>query len=199
MSWMPTILLLAAGAGTASGAWRCPLQDSILLAGDACELWGVPYEPSELPALFTADRDGTPACPGASELLVIAGAARQWSSVEGSSFSFAFGGFEERAIGNPFFGDGVQHLKFKTLGIGEIAKVWVYGPPGREADLGFTLDDVWDCGSGDTSLLAVALHQMGHAIGLGHSADPESVMNLVGNNESLAASDEDCLRQLYPE
>ncbi|MAE72233.1 MAG: hypothetical protein CME06_17405 [Gemmatimonadetes bacterium] len=184
-------------ATLASAAWICPLRTDFAGAGD-CNLFGTPYSGDELPAVFTVDRDGTPACPGASELFVIADAARAWSSVEGSAFSFGFGGFEERAVGHLFFGDGVQHLKFKALDVGQIAKVWVYGPPGREADAAFTLDDLWDCGGGELSLMAIALHQLGHALGLGHSSDPESVMNLIVINEELADSDEACLRELYP-
>ncbi len=193
------LLLICLGlhATFASAAWICPLENEIAGAGD-CSLFGTPYSGDELPAVFTVDRDGTPTCPGASELLVVADAARAWSTVDGSSFSFAFGGFEDRAVGHLFFGDGVQHLKFKALDVGQIAKVWVYGPPGREADVAFTIDDAWDCGGGDLSLLAISLHQLGHALGLGHSSDPESVMNLTAPTEELADSDEECLRELYP-
>lgn len=190
-------ILLAVGLlGSPALAERSTCSRLDLPAGaDACETFGPAYSVDQLPAVFTVTREGTDTCPGFSEHRTIRDAAYQWSTVPGSSFSFKFGGFEERSVGG-LFPDGVQHLTFLAMNDGTLGKVWHWIP--RQADVAFQDDDIWDCGGGDLSLIAVSLHQLGHALGLGHSTDPESVLNPNSWAEELSASDEECLRNLYP-
>jgi len=75
-----------------------------------------------------------------------------------------------------------------------------YPPPNAETiagDLHLDLDEPWNLGA-DVDLFSVVLHELGHALGLGHNDDPGSVMypyyrRLTG----LTAADRAEIRKLY--
>ncbi|MFZ5927261.1 MAG: matrixin family metalloprotease [Acidobacteriota bacterium] len=92
-------------------------------------------------------------------------------------------------------GDG-----FPFDGRGGVLAHTFYPPPNAETiagDMHLDLDEPWKTGA-DIDLFSVVLHELGHALGLGHNDDPGSVMypyyrRLAG----LTAADKAEIRRLY--
>lgn len=75
-----------------------------------------------------------------------------------------------------------------------------YPPPNAETiagDMHLDLDEPWNIGA-DIDLFSVVLHELGHALGLGHNDDPGSVMYpYYRRHTGLSAADKTEIRRLY--
>lgn len=127
-------------------------------------------------------------------------AMAEWSSVVKINFQkgSAAGGsrninilFGSKDHGDPYAFDGPGHI---------LAHTFYPAPPNPEpiaGDLHFDEDENWNIGS-DIDLYSVALHELGHALGLGHSDVPNAVMYpYYRRAEKLTAEDIGAIRLLY--
>ncbi len=73
----------------------------------------------------------------------------------------------------------------------------------RMADIEFNLDEGWTSINGhetsvqNFSLYPVALHEIGHALGIAHYSDGPAIMNPVQSVDDLTQSDVDAIQALY--
>lgn len=107
----------------------------------------------------------------------IARALDQWSAAAAIRFSPAAAPAALRSLdiwfANRDHGDG-----FRFDGRGGVLAHTFYPPPNAEpiaGDLHLDIEESWRIGL-DVDLYSVVLHELGHALGLGHNDDPNSVM-----------------------
>ncbi|MFI5530266.1 matrixin family metalloprotease [Kitasatospora sp. NPDC051853] len=125
--------------------------------------------------------------PPATVISTISSAFSTWQSAVGGLFTFTptpTGGdihaAFETLLANPHFG---------TVG-GTLASA-EFPPRGK---LHFDLVETWT----ESSLFNVALHEIGHVLGLAHSDDPSSLMFPIDRNTSLVDAESiDAVRSLY--
>ena len=192
-------------------AYRCGVSDRELIAAKADDtfeeteeiesyvLRGCSYAKLSITHLFL---NGTPDIAGDTERDAIRSAFETWrSSLCGMSFSELTSGSTDLESGW-FAGDHGDGSSFD--GPGNIIAHAFYPPPcgGIYAGgLHFDEDELWNLtGSGGLDLETVALHEIGHLLGLAHSSDPSAVMypTYMGVRRTLGQDDIDGIRRLYP-
>ena len=186
---------------------RCGMSDRELLAassGSAKEtgsysLRGCSYAKLSITHLFL---NGTPDIIGEAERDAIRRAFETWRGVLcGMSFpEKPFGATDLKS--GWFAGDHGDGSSFD--GPGNVIAHAFFPPPcgGTHAgSMHFDEAEPWDLtGNSGFDLETVALHEIGHLMGLGHSSDPDAIMypTYTGARRALGQDDIDGVRRLYP-
>ena len=183
---------------------RCGLSDVNLLDGSSPSanyvLVGCSYLKVAFDHRFV---NGTPDIPVDDERAAIQNAFQTWANALcGMSFVEVASGPTDFSSGW-FSGDHGDGFPFD--GVGNVLAHAFFPPPCGGSFAGqqhFDEAESWSVtGSGGTfDLETVALHEIGHLLGLGHSADPNSIMypTYSGVRRSLGQDDLDGIRRLYP-
>ena len=101
----------------------------------------------------------------------------EWARYTNVTFTATQQEAAERSI-DILFASGAHGDAYPFVGTSVLAHTFYPAPPNAEpiaGDMHFNTAEVWQVGSG-IDLFSVALHETGHALGLGHSDDPDAVM-----------------------
>jgi hypothetical protein len=123
-----------------------------------------------------------------------------WSGVVQVDFQRTNSGAGTKNI-NILFGSRDHGDQYSFDGVGRVlAHTFYPAPPNPEpiaGDLHFDNDEAWNVGT-DIDVFSVALHELGHALGLGHSDVPNAVMYPYYRRASaLTPEDIGAVRMLY--
>ncbi len=166
-----------------------------------------------LPVVVTYNGAGTPSyLDAATARTQLTTAMQTWTNVPTSSFAFADGGDTTRCPSlvkecpGPQFFDGHNDVGWIDIKDPSVLGVTWYSTSVDEFDMAidnrnFTWSVTCTDVSGQFDLQTVYLHELGHALGLGHSSDPQAVMYAyyLGARCALSQDDIDGVSALYPE
>lgn len=151
-------------------------------------------------SLFYAFKTTSAKLPGDSAESEIARAFAEWNKIVKVSFTHGTNTNAAKTIA-VLFGTGEHGDGYPFDGPGGILAHTFYPAPSNPepiaGDMHFDDAENWRVGA-DLDLFSVALHETGHALGLGHSDDPNDVMYPYYRQVStLAAGDKQAILTLY--